>query len=138
MPLTAEAVDVPALIYEICSLLDVTPNIQVEIQPHWPKVFADRMLLKQILQNLIVNGIKFNQSSPKRIEIGWRPCRDEQFEMQVHDNGIGIESRHLDQIFRIFRRLHTNREYEGTGIGLSIVQEAARRLGGTVGVVFSR
>ncbi len=134
VPLTSEAVDVPALVYEICSLLDLTRDIQIKIQPQWPKVFADRTLLKQILQNLIVNGIKFNQSSPKRIEIGWQPCRNEQFEMQVRDNGIGIESRHLDQIFRIFRRLHTNREYEGTGIGLAIVQEAARRLGGTVRV----
>jgi light-regulated signal transduction histidine kinase (bacteriophytochrome) len=58
----------------------------------------------------------------------------ERYEFLVHDNGIGIAPRYHEQIFRVFERLHTSKEYEGAGIGLAIVKKAASKLGGSVRV----
>jgi signal transduction histidine kinase len=98
----------------------------------WPDFSVDRTLLKQILQNLVANGVKFNERNPKRIEIGWQAAPGDTIDIFVRDNGIGIEPQYREQIFRIFQRLHTNRAYEGTGIGLAIVQKAVNKLGGKV------
>ena len=132
LSLEVESIDVRGLVAEIIARLVLPPDFKIEVPSQWPAVSADRSLLEQILQNLIINGIKFNRQNPKRIEIGWQPAPDDRIEIFVRDNGIGIESRYHEHIFRIFRRLHTNSEYEGTGIGLSIVQKAARKLGGDV------
>ena len=130
--LVKQAADVPGIVHEIRSLLDLPPGVEIDVQPQWPEIWADHTLLKQILQNLIVNGIKFNERKLKRIEIGWQPGTDARIEIFVRDNGIGIRPEYRDQVFKIFRRLHTDSEYEGTGIGLAIVQKAAQKLGGSV------
>ncbi|MBW2174792.1 MAG: hypothetical protein JRF64_09200, partial [Deltaproteobacteria bacterium] len=93
---------------------------------------AEPTLLRQIFVNLIGNAIKFNTSDSKRVEIGWLPTGEERYEVFVRDNGIGIESRHHEQIFRVFQRLHTRNEYEGTGLGLAIVKKASSKLHATV------
>jgi light-regulated signal transduction histidine kinase (bacteriophytochrome) len=90
--------------------------------------------LRQIFQNLIGNAVKFNRASPKRVEIGWLPIDGQNCELFVRDNGIGIESRHHEQIFQVFQRLHTRAEYEGTGLGLAIVKKATGKLHGSVRV----
>ena len=96
---------------------------------------SDRRLLAQILKNLVENAVKFNNNAAKKVDIGWhQPARDGYIEIFVHDNGIGIAPRYQQQIFDIFQRLHTDREYKGTGIGLSIVRKAALSLGGDVRV----
>jgi signal transduction histidine kinase len=107
----------------------------------WPTIVVEPVLLGRILQNLIGNAVKFNTSPHKRVELGWRPvARSEAghsaggYEFFVRDNGIGIAPRYHEQIFRMFERLHTSEEYEGTGIGLAIVKKAASKLGGSVRV----
>ena len=99
-------------------------------------VICRSSLVRQIFQNLIINAIKFNCSSDKRVEIDWRPDPDGQecYEFCVRDNGIGIEPRYHDQIFRVFQRLHTREEYEGTGIGLAIVKKAINKLNGSIDI----
>ena len=87
-----------------------------------------------LFQNLIGNAAKFNVSSVKRVELSWREPDAEHWEFTVRDNGIGIEPRFQEQIFRVFERLHTTEEYEGTGIGLAIVRKAVNRLRGTIHV----
>jgi light-regulated signal transduction histidine kinase (bacteriophytochrome) len=95
-------------------------------------VTADRTLLMQIFQNLISNAAKFNKSPKKCIELGWQNGQEDRIEIFVRDNGIGIEPRYAEQIFRVFQRLHTQQAYEGTGIGLAVVKKAAVHLGGKV------
>ena len=129
-----EAVDVPVLVKEIGSLLQLPADVEIDIQSQWPEICVDYTLMKQILQNLISNSVKFNKRNPKRIKIGWQPAADRCIEVFVRDNGIGIAAENQQQIFAIFRRLHTDREYDGTGIGLAIVQKAAQNMGGSVRV----
>jgi PAS domain S-box-containing protein len=132
VPLEMEAADVPGTVAEVRSLLALPDEVEITVEMKWPDFSVDRTLLKQILQNLISNGVKFNEHNPKRIEIGWQAAPGDTIDIFVRDNGIGIETQYREQIFRIFQRLHTDRAYEGTGIGLAIVQKAANKLGGTV------
>jgi len=100
------------------------------IAQNWPRFRSERFLLRQILLALINNGLKFNDADIKRIEIGWQAVADHGIEIFVRDNGIGIDPQYQQQIFDIFRRLHTESEYEGTGIGLAVVKRAVQRIGG--------
>jgi signal transduction histidine kinase len=82
-----------------------------------------------MLINLINNGFKFNRSEIRRVEVGWQAVKGNMIEVFVRDNGIGIEPQFQEQIFSIFSRLHTAREYAGTGVGLAVVKRAAQRIG---------
>ena len=98
-----------------------------------PVVAADRAQMIQLFQNLVGNAIKFRGKTPPQVRIsaerqetGWR--------ILVRDNGIGIPAGHLDEVFVIFRRLHTRDAYPGTGIGLAICKRIVERRGGQIGV----
>ena len=135
VPVKTERVDMHAMINEVKSYLNLSSDIDLNVQNNWPVFEADPMLLLQILKNLVANAVKFNTSALKRVDIGWRqPDKNGCIELFVRDNGIGIEPQYQQQIFGIFQRLHTGREYEGTGIGLAVVKKAALELGGAVRV----
>lgn len=108
----------------------------LEIQESMPIIECDRIKIGQVFLNLINNAIKFsskkNREHPK-IEIGYLD-KNSFYEFFVKDNGIGIDPRYHEQIFGIFKRLHTNTEYEGTGAGLSIVRRAINDHGGHIWV----
>lgn len=99
-----------------------------------PTVIADSSQLRRVFQNLIVNAIKFQKpDEPPRIHISCQ--KDEkrkEYIFSVSDNGIGIEEQYFDRIFTIFQRLHTRDNYQGTGIGLSIVERIIEKHGGRV------
>ncbi|MCK4738728.1 MAG: hypothetical protein KAT46_02150 [Deltaproteobacteria bacterium] len=100
-----------------------------------PIVRAEPVLLRQIFTNLLMNALKFNTSDEKVIEVGVVNCDDDVgCEVFVRDNGIGIDAKYHSRIFRVFQRLHTQNEYEGTGVGLAIVKKAAEKCGGSVRV----
>ena len=131
----AERIDMPAMINEVKSYLNLPSDIDLTVQKDWPAIEADSMLLSQILKNLVTNAVKFNHSASKQVDIGWRQTDQNGFiELYVRDNGVGIDPRYQQQIFGIFQRLHTAKEYEGTGIGLAIVKKTAQEMGGTVRV----
>jgi light-regulated signal transduction histidine kinase (bacteriophytochrome) len=98
-----------------------------------PTLEADPMQMRQLLQNLISNALKFRREGvPPVIAVrvaqpGVWPC-----ELLVEDNGIGFEEKYLDRIFTVFQRLHGRGKYEGTGIGLAICRKIAERHGGTI------
>jgi chemotaxis family two-component system sensor kinase Cph1 len=103
---------------------------EVEVLPGLPVVRCDPHRVMQVLSNLIVNGLKYNTSSPKRVTIGWSP---ELRALRVQDNGIGIAAAQHDPIFRMFKRLHPGDAYGGgTGVGLAIVKKIVERHGGRV------
>jgi PAS domain S-box-containing protein len=97
-----------------------------------PSVYGDKGLIKQVLVNLLSNAIKFTQSRDVAvIEVGYRVEKDENI-YYVKDNGIGFDFQKTDDLFSPFYRLTEAKEFEGTGIGLSIVQRIINRHGGRV------
>ena len=96
-----------------------------------PVVMADPAQLTQVFQNLIANAIKFHGAEPTVIQID-AENRDSDWVLSVSDNGIGIPVESEEDIFVIFRRLHTRSEYPGNGIGLSICKKIIERHGGKI------
>ena len=99
-------------------------KVDLKIQKNMPTIRCDRIKMAEVFLNLINNGIKFSSKNEKKdpvIEVGYEDKGDEH-RFFVKDNGIGIEPQYHEQIFGIFKRLHDNSEYEGTGAGLSIVK----------------
>jgi signal transduction histidine kinase len=84
-----------------------------------PTIEAHPLLIMQLFQNLINNGIKYNQSEQPTIYVSSKNCEKEGCIFSVKDNGIGIPEQHKQDVFAMFRRLHSASEYEGSGIGLA-------------------
>jgi PAS domain S-box-containing protein len=114
-----------------------------------PVVTGDESQLTQLFQNLIDNAIKFHGAEPPRIRINAERIEevpapspdpavprslDPFVTIRVADNGIGIDPRHAERIFGLFKRLHTSDEYPGTGIGLAVCKKIVERHGGTIRV----
>lgn len=98
-----------------------------------PTVIADDSQMLQVFQNLIHNAIKFSGKEDPQIHISAKET-SRFWKISVQDNGIGIESEYFDKIFVIFQRLHTRKEYSGTGIGLAICKKIIDRHGGEMWV----
>jgi|GEM_PF-2129038 len=98
-----------------------------------PTINGDPSQIRQLFQNLISNAIKFHGDATPEIHISAREL-DEEWLFGVMDNGIGIKPNHQEQIFSIFKRLHTRKDYEGTGIGLAICKRIVERHGGKIWV----
>ncbi len=98
-----------------------------------PSVYCATNQIGMVFYNLILNGIKFNKSQNPTISISSTE-NDTHYKFQVTDNGIGIPEKYQDQIFEIFKRLHSREEYEGTGIGLALCNKIIHRHNGTIAV----
>lgn len=98
-----------------------------------PVMWADRALLRMVMVNLISNAVKFTGANAEAaIEIGAIPGNDNGSTIFIRDNGAGFDQRFADKLFGVFQRLHTQAEFEGTGIGLANVQRIIQRHGGRV------
>jgi len=112
------------------------PPARVVITGSPPVVVCDRVKMRNVFTNLVSNGIKFAvklRRDKTRVEIGYVTV-ERHHEFFVKDNGIGIDPKFHTQIFGLFRRLHTRKEYEGTGAGLSIVKRVIEDHGGQIWV----
>lgn len=98
-----------------------------------PTLPADDTQMVQLFQNLISNALKFRGEQSPRIQITAEPSEGN-WKFAVKDNGIGIDQRHSERIFLLFQRLHSRREYAGTGIGLAICKKIVDRHGGKIWV----
>lgn len=100
-----------------------------------PTVWADETHMRQLLQNLIGNALKFHQPDvPPIVTVSMKPLKksDSMYTVNVTDNGIGFDEKYLDRIFAVFQRLHGKSEHEGTGIGLAVCRKITERYGGTI------
>jgi PAS domain S-box-containing protein len=98
-----------------------------------PTVMGDRSQLVQLLQNLIGNGLKYHGEKPPHVHVSAQQ-EGSQWTISIRDNGIGIAPRHQARIFEIFKRLHNQQEYPGTGIGLAVCRRVVHRHGGKIRV----
>jgi two-component system sensor kinase len=107
-------------------------NIDFIVDENLPRAQADRALLTQVLTNLIGNALKFTREEEvAKIEVGSKEDTDDYIYF-VKDNGAGFNMKYYDKLFGLFQRLHSQEEFEGTGVGLSIVQRIISRHGGRV------
>jgi signal transduction histidine kinase len=110
------------------------PNADVEVTKPLLPVLGHEAFLTQCLSNLLGNSVKFVPPGVKpHVQIKTIPLSTG-VEIQIEDNGIGIAAQDQKRIFGIFQRVHAPTSFEGTGIGLAIVQKAVERMGGRVGV----
>jgi signal transduction histidine kinase len=97
-----------------------------------PTVTGDPQLLRQLMANLIGNGLKFHRDGVPPVVRVSGECRGDRVEITVADNGIGIDAEYADKVFVIFQRLHARDVYPGTGIGLSLAKKIVEFHGGAI------
>ena len=151
--LRLNSVDLNDLLAGVLDVIKVSARdtqVEFKIPRPLPTIKCDRTQINELFTNLISNGIKYNQQEHKIIEIGYldsdHPLVEEKMAgysdnpqvktiFYIRDNGIGIRDRHIESIFRIFKRLHGQKKYGGgTGAGLTIAQKIVERHGGEIWV----
>ncbi|MDQ2793977.1 MAG: ATP-binding protein, partial [Bacteroidota bacterium] len=146
--LNLQPTDLNQVLAEVLDLLG--PRLEqtgttVAVPAPLPTLRCDPVRLSEVFSNLVTNALKYNNHAEKHVEIGvaptsppsyHRPVDTALFEvLYVKDNGIGIDSRHHESIFRIFKRLHSQEKFGGgTGAGLAIVKKMVERQGGELWV----
>ncbi len=129
-----EPCDLSAMAHDVVDALrHARPRaVHVTIEPGL-RAFADQRLLRIALENLLENAWKFTARVPApEIAFGRAPAEDGQDVFYVRDNGAGFAMQYADKLFTPFQRLHSREEFEGTGIGLSIVHKVITRHGGRI------
>jgi len=98
-----------------------------------PTVRGDRALLRIMLQNLLANAVKYSRASdPAVIEVGAEPAAGGEAAVYVRDNGVGFDMHHRHRLFGVFQRLHSDEQFEGTGVGLATARRIVHRHGGRI------
>lgn len=95
-------------------------------------VSGNTELLSQVIQNMVINGIKYNENTEPIVTITLAEQPGGMGTISISDNGIGMESRYFDYVFRPLARLHTRQEYEGSGLGLTLSRKAVSAMNGTI------
>ena len=113
--------------------LAITDSQAVITYDPLPTIQGDATRLKQVLQNLISNAIKFRGQAPPQVHIAARRT-DAQWQFSVRDNGIGFDPDQAGRLFQVFQRLHPHGGYQGTGIGLAICKRIVEQYGGRIWV----
>jgi PAS domain S-box-containing protein len=130
----SQAIEMTALarvVYEECAAQAPGRKISLRLDTLLP-ARGDSSLIRQVLANLLSNAIKYTKPrSEAEIELGSR-AEGSQNVYWVKDNGVGFDPKYKGKLFGIFQRLHTNDEFEGTGVGLALVQRIVCRHGGRV------
>jgi signal transduction histidine kinase len=133
--------------------LDVVSDLEARIDQEGgrvevsglPNVEADRLQMRQLLQNLIGNALKFHREKEAPVvkvygrllqkreeELNMEPAYSGVCQIFVEDNGIGFDEKYLDRVFAPFHRLHSRAAYAGTGMGLPICRKVVERHGGSI------
>jgi light-regulated signal transduction histidine kinase (bacteriophytochrome) len=132
-PLNKQTVNTDKLVRNVLEdLIPERQGRQIEIRVgELPSCEGDPALLKQVWTNLLSNAVKYTrQSNPAKIEIGCNVGRENVY--FVRDNGAGFDMQYVQKLFGVFQRLHRADQFEGTGVGLAIVQRVIHRHGGRI------
>jgi PAS domain S-box-containing protein len=126
------SVDFNSMIIGVTQMLgDAMKNVDLEIK-HMPKAIGDAALLTQVWVNLLGNAVKYSSKKDKpKVEIG-SDTQDGETVYYIKDNGAGFDMRYAERLFEVFQRMHSPKDFEGTGVGLSIVKRIINRHGGRV------
>lgn len=147
-----ERIDLKKLVERVRTFLKITleqQQVELKVSPDLPKIDCDHVRVEEVFQNLISNAIKYNKNEHKSVEVGYEPYQQSKhgsalLEGQkspqegtpvyfVRDNGIGIEKRHRESIFRLCQRLHGHKQFGGgCGVGLSLTKKVVEQHGGVV------
>lgn len=133
-PVTKINVNFNKIINEVIAELGIKNNHQQIswITPVLPPVKADPNTIKQVWMNLIANAVKYsNKQEHPLIETGSLTGTNETI-FFVKDNGVGFDVKYKDKLFKVFQRLHSAAEFEGTGVGLAIIEKIITKHGGRV------
>jgi PAS domain S-box-containing protein len=130
--LSGERVDMEGLAREVVEELVPQPSsVHIHIAD-LPAARADVTMVRQIIQNLVGNALKYSSGREHpRIEVGWLE-REGQIVYSVRDNGVGFDMQYAHKLYAIFERLHTADEFPGNGVGLAIVKRLVERHGGSI------
>jgi signal transduction histidine kinase len=132
--LDLKPVDVEALVRRVADemrLREPVRSLEFRIGA-LPPANADAALLRQVFVNLLSNALKFSRDrDPAVVEVDWQTVEGT-CTYRVRDNGAGFDMAHADKLFEAFQRLHSQADFEGSGVGLSIVQRIVQRHGGRV------
>jgi light-regulated signal transduction histidine kinase (bacteriophytochrome) len=132
--LVKASVQMNDLVNEICTgILNEEKNRFISFNvSQLPAALADKLLIKQVWQNLISNAVKYTGKRKKAfIEIGYHRNGNTNI-YYISDNGDGFNMSNSDKLFKVFQRLHPQSQFEGTGIGLAIAEKIISRHGGTI------
>ncbi|MBL7105401.1 MAG: PocR ligand-binding domain-containing protein [Bacteroidales bacterium] len=135
-PLNKKTTNLKTIANEAYKLLESErKNRKVKFTVHeCPETLADPNLMQNVFSNLLSNALKFTKNKPlTEIEFGYKE-KDNKTIFFIKDNGVGFDMKFADKLFSPFQRLHTNEEYEGSGIGLAIVQRIIFKHGGQIWV----
>jgi len=122
-----EEVDINAMIVAVCKRIEFDINehqVTMNIDKMMPTIVCDRIKLTEVFLNLINNAIKFSSKQKEKpiVDVKYEDAGDF-YQFSVKDNGIGIDPKYHDKVFGIFKRLHSQDEFEGSGAGLGIVKK---------------
>jgi len=133
-PLTKRVASLSGLVRQVLEELQRDRegrDVEIRVAP-LPDWRCDPSLLKQVFANLLSNALKFTRHRERAfIEVGYQN-RAEEIICYVRDNGAGFDMQYANKLFGVFQRLHRDEEFEGTGVGLSIVQRIVHRHGGRI------
>ena len=136
--LAIDDVDLNGVLEEVLDAIAINlkeNGVAIRIPSPLPVVRCDRVRIRELYYNLIVNAMKYNDKPEKWIEVGWSKGGNAPPAFWVRDNGIGIQEKHYESIFRIFKRLHGRDKFGGgTGAGLTIVKKIVERHSGRIWV----
>lgn len=128
------SVDMQRLVEEIVAEhREAEPERAIEVRVgELPPAFGDPAMLRQAVFNLVSNALKYSRgSNPSVVEVDGT-ASDQETTYRVRDNGVGFDMAYADKLFGVFQRLHAASEFEGTGVGLALVQRVVQRHGGRV------
>ena len=134
--IAASRVDMGQLLQELLGTLasDLAGRqIEWTVAPDFPLVRGDAALIRQLWSKLLSNALKYTRSrATARIEISWVMTDSGFCAFHIKDNGVGFNPRFKEKLFKVFQRLHSATEFEGTGLGLALTRKIVERHGGAV------